>query len=166
MRRERSKNHPASNQPRLDRQPESSDSYGTKGKLPDPTLCTQCGAVYKRGRWTWQPAPADAGRSTCPACHRLADDQPAGIVTLRGDFLAAHRAEILALARNHEEHEKAEHPLERILRIDEPGGAIEIRTTTARLARGLGEAIHHAYSGDLVCPTQEAEGVLRVAWER
>ena len=27
------------------------DPYKTRLKLPDPTLCPQCGAVYSKGRW-------------------------------------------------------------------------------------------------------------------
>ena len=33
------------------------DTYKTKGKLPEPTVCPQCGAVYHKGRWQWLPEP-------------------------------------------------------------------------------------------------------------
>src|SRR5262249_49738531 len=29
------------------------DSYKAKGKLPDPTRCPECSALFQKGRWTW-----------------------------------------------------------------------------------------------------------------
>ncbi|MFN9644935.1 MAG: 1-acyl-sn-glycerol-3-phosphate acyltransferase, partial [Cyanobacteriota bacterium] len=46
------------------------------------------------------------------ACERIADDYPGGWVTLKGDYYADHREEILARVRQCEAHEKAEHPLQ------------------------------------------------------
>src|SRR4029453_2151741 len=59
VRRTRSKTHPAASQPRIDHVLESieTDAYGQKGKLADPTTCSGCGALYKKGRRTWQRAP-------------------------------------------------------------------------------------------------------------
>jgi hypothetical protein len=168
MPRERSKTHPAASQPRMDRtlQSQEADVYGLRGKLVDPTACTGCGALYRAGRWTWGAAPADAQRTTCPACRRIADDYPAGIVTLSGPFQAGHRSEIEGLVRNVEEREKQEHALKRVMAIREDGDALVITTTDARLARGIGEAIRHAYQGELDYQFTERENVLRVQWRR
>ena len=129
MRRERSKTHPAASQPRIDRVLESleKDVYGLKGKLADPTACRDCGAVYRKGRWTWAPAPADAAQTRCPACRRIADDYPAGIVTVSGDFALEHADEIRGLAENLEQREKQEHPLKRVMAIDRQGDALIIK---------------------------------------
>lgn len=29
------------------------DPYQVQQKLPEPTACGQCGAVYRHGRWKW-----------------------------------------------------------------------------------------------------------------
>ena len=87
------------------------------GKLPDPSVCPTCKAAYHNGRWTWDAAPADAHRQECPACRRVADDYPAGIVTMRGSFLAPHGEEIRNLLHNVETREKQNHPLKRIMAI-------------------------------------------------
>lgn len=168
MPRERSKIHPAASQPRMDRilQSQEADAYGLRGKLPDPTACSTCGALYRAGRWTWGAAPMDAHRTVCPACRRIADDYPAGIVTLTGPFVAGHRAEIEGLVRNVEEREKAEHALKRVIAIRPEGDGLVVTTTDARLARGIGEAVHHAYQGELDYVFTEAENVLRVSWSR
>lgn len=166
MRRRRSKTHPAASQPRTDRQSREADTYALRGKLPEPSSCPSCGASYREGRWTWRPAPPDAHDTECPACRRIADDFPAGIVTLSGAFTAAHADEIRGLVRNIEEREKQEHPLKRVMAIREEGDGLVVTTTDARLARGLGEALRHAYHGELDYRFSETENVLRVDWRR
>jgi NMD protein affecting ribosome stability and mRNA decay len=169
MRGKRSRTHQAASLPRTDRRIEEheSDTYGLKGKLPDPTACTSCGAMYRNGRWIWGAPPADANPTLCPACRRIQDDYPAGLVLVEGEFARSHREEIRGLARNLEEREKQEHPLKRIMRYTEPeDGPLEITTTDAHLARGIGEALHHAYQGELDYQYTDAENLLRVHWRR
>ena len=48
------------------------DTYKSRGKLPEPTLCPRCGAVYRRGKWTWAPRPARAHQTICPAWSPMA----------------------------------------------------------------------------------------------
>ncbi len=142
------------------------DSYKSKKKLPTPTRCPDCGAVYDRGRWTWGTAAADAHQEPCPACHRVRDRFPAGYVTLDGDFFTAHRDEILRLARHRGEHERAEHPLERIMGVEDAAGGVLITTTDTHLARDIGEAIGAAYKGSLEYHYNKEENLLRVHWMR
>lgn len=143
------------------------DTYGLKGKLPDPTACPDCGASYQAGRWSWQPVSDDARQTRCPACRRLADDYPAGVVRIDGAFWQAHREEIEGLARNLEEREKAEHPLKRIMRmVEAEDGSLEITTTDAHLARGIGVALHDAYEGELDYRFTDGENLFRVRWTR
>ena len=142
------------------------DTYKVRGQLPDPTACPECGAMYRAGRWTWGSAPADAQSVVCPACQRIRDDYPGGFLTLAGTFPEAHREELLGLAHNVEEREKADHPLKRIMAISDADGGILITTTDARLARNIGDAIEHAYEGDLDYQYTEEGNVLRVSWAR
>ncbi len=142
------------------------DSYRSRGKLPEPTLCPQCGAVYSGGRWQWLPKPEKAHREMCPACHRVHDHFPAGYVKLEGEFFTQHRAELLNLVHHVEQREKAEHPLQRIIGITEENGAMLVATTDIHLARGIGDAIHHAYQGHLESHYNPEENLLRVHWKR
>jgi len=142
------------------------DAYKAKGKLAEPTICPQCGAVYHEGRWQWSEAPANAHRETCPACHRMHDNFPAGFVTLEGTFFNTHNEEIKRIIQNHAEHERTEHPLKRIIAIENHDGAMLVTTTDIHLARGIGEAVHHAYQGELKVDHVSGENLVRVHWSR
>jgi NMD protein affecting ribosome stability and mRNA decay len=143
------------------------DAYGAREKLPDPTVCVACRAMYREGRWIWGAPPVDAHRTVCPACRRIQDDYPAGLVLVEGEFASAHPQEIRGLVLHVEERARKEHPLKRIMRIGEgAGGGMEIATTDPHLARGIGDALHHAYQGELDYHYTEAENLLRVRWRR
>lgn len=142
--------------------------YQERKGWPEPTCCPDCGAVFVDRRWTWAPAPPVVNEARCPACRRIADNYPAGFIELQGPFLAAHRDEILHLIRNTEAVEKAEHPLERLMAIDEEGGPerILVTTTGIHLARRIGKALARAFQGSLTLRYGEDENSLRTVWER
>ena len=142
------------------------DSYKASRKLPEPACCPECGAVFHKGRWTWAAAPAGAHQEKCPACHRIHDKFPAGYVTLGGEFFREYREQILQLVKNREAHEKAEHPLERIMGIEDTPEGTLITTTDTHLARDIAEALHKAYKGDLHYHYNKEENLLRAKWNR
>lgn len=142
------------------------DTYKTWGKLPEPTACPDCSAVYHKGRWQWLPRPKNAHQHPCPACHRIRDGLPAGYVALSGTFLAQHREEILHLVRNQGEKSRRERPLGRIIAIEDRAGGVLVTTTDIHLARSIGEALENAYQGTLNFRYNEAENLLRVQWSR
>lgn len=140
------------------------DAYKAKGKLPEPSVCPHCGAVFHQGRWQWLTAPAGAHAATCPACHRIQDHYPAGFVTLTGGFLQDHHDEIINLVHNQEKRERADHPLKRIMAVEEKGEEILVTTTDIHLARSIGDALHHAYQGNLEYHYNPEQNLLRVDW--
>lgn len=153
---------------RLDRLIEESrhDTYRLRGKLPEPTVCPGCGAVFHDGHWQWLTRPDGAHEESCPACHRVADDFPAGYVHLSGAFVAEHEAELLHLLDRVAGEESGERPLERVMARRTESGGLLVTTTGIHLARRLGEALHHAYQGVLDFHYNEAEMLLRVYWSR
>jgi hypothetical protein len=142
------------------------DPYKLRQKLQEPSACGDCGASYRKGHWEWAAAPPEAARVVCPACQRVRDDYPAGILTLRGDFNLQHREEVIGLVRNVESRETRHHPLKRIMSVVESEGEVTVTTTEAALARALGTALHDAYDGKLDYHYTDEGGVLRVLWER
>lgn len=142
------------------------DPYRNSAKPPEPTECPQCHATFTEGRWTWEKAPSDANEQLCPACQRIRDEFPAGYVTIKGAFFSEHKDEIVSLIENHEKKEKAERPLQRIMAIDQKRDGVEVTTTDSHLARGIAEALHSAYKGELKLRYSRDENLLRAVWRR
>ncbi|SDD72406.1 hypothetical protein SAMN05421548_12455 [Paraburkholderia lycopersici] len=142
------------------------DAYKMQHKLPEPSVCPTCGAVYHEGRWQWATRPPGAHEVVCPACHRIADSEPAGYVYIEGDFATQHREELVHLLRHHEEQTRAEHALERIIAIEDEAGKTVVTTTGIHLARNLASALKAAFHGTLDLKYGKDENLLRAYWRR
>ncbi len=143
------------------------DPYHARRKWSEPTHCPDCGAIFQDGRWQRGAAPAAAEAHRCPACQRIQAHDLAGYLRLGGAFLAGHRQEIEQLVRHYVERQQAEHPLKRLIAINEQeDGAVELTFTDPHLTRGVGEALQSAYDGELDYHYQDGEYLLRVRWCR
>ncbi|HEX9870686.1 MAG TPA: hypothetical protein VGC99_19250 [Candidatus Tectomicrobia bacterium] len=69
-------------------------------------------------------------------------------------------------ARHEEATEKAAYPLHRIMDIETRTDGILITTTDIHLPRRIGEALHHAYRGELEVHSVDEDRSLRVHWQR
>lgn len=148
-------------------EPHRHDPYKARGKLQEPTVCNQCGAVFLDGRWQWlESAPTDAARQLCPACLRENDKYPAGEVTLSGKFFQKHKGEIFELIRNTQSDQNAEHPLSRIIEIADANGSAIVTTADIHLPRRLGHALEHAYKGQFDIDYSEGDYFVRAHWHR
>ena len=143
------------------------DPYKAAAKPGEPTVCRECGIVYDEGRWHWPPEPpAGAAKALCPACRRIDEGVPAGFLTLSGAFFRKHRREIVNLVENVIERQQSEHPLKRLMGIDDIEEGIVITFTDIHLPRSIGEAIERAYDGTLDIQFGEESGISRVYWQR
>lgn len=151
----------------------SQDPYIPEEGRKEPSLCEKCHAVYQNKRWYVDDEAfarlqdsGDAQLVTCPACRKIAEHYPEGIVTLRGDYLWQHEEEIRNILLNEEDKAMAKNPLERIMRMDREGDEIVIETTEQKLAEHLGRALSKAHQGELDIAWSQDHGVCRVTWER
>ena len=144
------------------------DPYEQARKLPQPSVCRQCGAVYQNGRWSWSTVPQETNRVLCDACRRIDERQPAGLLTLSGSYLGdpRRRSELVRLIRHQEKAESAEHPHNRIMEIQEEPDRIVVTTTDIHLPRRIGEAVRSAHGGELALSFEEDGYFLRAAWRR
>jgi len=142
------------------------DPYHARGKPAEPAVCPQCGVIYHKGRWQRGARPQHANEHVCPACHRVNDRAPAGYVTLSGPYVAAHQQDLLRLVRNEEAREAQDHPLQRIMGIDNRQGVVTVTTTDVHLARRIGDALRGAFQGELVIKYSPDEFLVRVNWTR
>ena len=138
------------------------DPYMARSKPTEPTLCEDCGVVLSSGRWQ-----CASNRQKCPACQRIRDKVPAGILTLSGVFFEEHRDEIMHLVHNKVDEQKAQHPMKRrMYSEDQSDGSVVVAFTDTHLPRGVGEAIERAYEGNLDIQYTEESGLVRVYWKR
>lgn len=142
------------------------DVYQERGKLPEPTMCSECGAVFLEGRWTWFEPAVNANAIVCPACQRIKDKYPAGYLEIKGSFFGGHRGEIVNMINNIEVQEKKERPMERIMAISEEENHVLVTTTGIHLARRIGEALRNAYQGELEFAYGDGEKSIRASWIR
>jgi hypothetical protein len=142
------------------------DPYKRVQKLPEPSFCRQCGAVYHAGRWQWGPHASDAHEVLCQACQRTNDKYPAGVLTLTGSSVAANLDELTRIARHQETSEKQDHPLNRIISIERDGDNLVVNTTDIHLPVRIGKAIKRGFRGKLDEHFDKGEYFVRVTWHR
>lgn len=136
-------------------------------QMAESSVCADCGAVCTNGIWQWIVRPPEhAARTTCAACRRIRDKDPAGVVTVQGKFSREHGDELLSLIRNIETEKKAASPLQRIMSIDKRSEKLSIATTDTQLARSIGRALRSQYKGELEFNFHKGEPVLHVLWQR
>jgi hypothetical protein len=140
------------------------ETYDRSGKAHEPLVCPECGVVYQDGRWHWAARPEKASESLCPACRRIQERAPAGVVSLTGPRVAALKHDIIQLARHQEQAEKPEHPLNRIMDIEETRQGLVINTTDIHLPRRIGQALRRAFRGTLQTKFEEHGYFVRVDW--
>jgi NMD protein affecting ribosome stability and mRNA decay len=140
--------------------------YSATGKPMGHAYCPSCKATFNGARWTWERKGEDAFEHTCPACQRIHDKFPAGLIDIKGEFLKGHRAEIVAFVKAREEHDKAANPLQRIMAIEDTHGGMQVATTDSSLARGIAEALQEQFKGDLKLRYSRDENLLRATWKR
>ena len=132
-----------------------------------------CHAIYHHKRWYLEgevllskAQKARVEMVLCPACHKIQDRFPGGIITLKGEFLKTRKDQIIHLVRNEEARAKGINPLERIISIKDQGESVEIQTTNERLAQRIGREIQRAYKGDATYHWSEDDKFVRVGWHR
>ena len=149
------------------------DPYLLKEGSHDMAICKQCHAIYHNKRW-YMDEELDAKKLdlpstvlvTCPACQKIKDKFPGGIVTLTGEFLQKHKDEIINLIKNEEERARGFNPLERIIKILNDPKKIEVSTTNERLAQRIGKKVKKAFSGEVAYKWSQGTKLLRVTWSR
>jgi NMD protein affecting ribosome stability and mRNA decay len=151
----------------------STDVYIPDEGRKEIAVCTGCKAIYKNKRWYMEEdETAKISREmaenevVCPACQRIHDDNPAGIVTFAGDYLVDHEVEILNTIKNEAEKARNKNPLARIMEIRQEGNVMTIRTTDDKLAQKLGRNIYKAHSGSLEYQWSKDNNFVRVNWKR
>lgn len=145
-------------------QPKAHDPYQRKLKAAGPLVCRDCGLVFHDGRWAWTEIPEDvAKQGHCPACQRIHDRYPAGTLRLTG-LPSSLRDEITSMIRNIEASEKMEHPLERLIDVEDRDGAVVVTTTGMHLARCIAGSLRRRFHGGVHIHYPPGENLVQVDW--
>jgi hypothetical protein len=89
---------------------------------------------------------------------------PAGVLTLEGDFVDQNRDQVLAVVSEVETREKAEHPMRRVLAIEQYSDRVVVSTADVHLPRRIGEALSRAHGGRLDVAFGHDDYSTRVHW--
>ena len=145
----------------------SLDVYRPKRGLPEGASCKGCGIVYHNKRWQTESTQGESKVEVlCPACQRMKDHNPAGVVTLSGPYLASHKEEILNTIKQQEAKSREKNPIGRIMEIKEDGERITVTTTEDKLAQKLGREIYKSQKGELHYQWSHDQRMVRVEWMR
>lgn len=137
-----------------------------KQKPSAAVVCDECKLVHHAGRWfEGAPPVAELSAGLCPACRRVRDHDPAGEITVPEGFLE-QREEVLGMLRNAESAERAEHPLERLMDLEEgPDGSLVVTTTGMHLARAIANKLERRFHRQARFRYAEEQSFVRVDWE-
>ena len=142
------------------------DPYYSRVKLREATSCPQCGVRYRNGRWTMPASTAAAfRRQLCPACRRINDRYPAGELIIRRSSVGKDEKEIMTRIRNVEAAERAEHPLHRIIEIEEQAEDLIVTTTDIHLPHRIAHALTDAFGGSMSTHYDRGGHFARVVWQ-
>lgn len=142
------------------------DAYRPDHRLAEQTTCPQCNASIHDGRWQWMEADAEAAKVVCPACRRIHDHFPAGYVSVEGDYFARHRVELLHLVQKCATRTTAEHPMRRLMKVQDTPEGVMLTTTDGLLAREIGGALHETFGGKANFSQTDSHEMVRVHWSR
>jgi hypothetical protein len=150
----------------------TADPYIPRKGAPSVGVCPLCHIICRKKRWyedkdeSASLIRSGAPLRRCPACRKIVDGFPSGVLTLRGGFLRFHREEILKIARNEERRARGINPLERIMEVRGGADCVEVLTTDGKLAQRIGREVRKAYQGSVRYKWSEDADLLRVTWSR
>ncbi len=151
----------------------SSKVYLPKAGLKETAVCSKCRMVYRNKRWHLDEKEGQrllddksATRGVCPACRRMGDNNPGGIVTFSGGYFLEHEDDILNLIKNEEAASRLKNPLGRIMEISQEGNVLTVSTTEDKLAQKLGREVYKAHKGELHYQWSHDQSFVRVNWKR
>jgi NMD protein affecting ribosome stability and mRNA decay len=162
---------------------EKGKKFGHAGRVSEPyelaagqeaAACQECHALYQQKRWFFDEPLygklAGAGKVRpviCPTCRKIKDHYVEGYLTLSGEFLTGHKAEIVTVLENEAAKVGKRSVDDRIIQIIPEGDdKLVVETTTEKLAQHLGRAVYKAYKGDLSFKWSEPSKFVRVYWSR
>jgi NMD protein affecting ribosome stability and mRNA decay len=140
------------------------------GRTAEPVICDGCGAMYAGRLWRRQHKPTAAlldraAWRRCPACEQMRGGEYWGRVLLRGAFSAADQTAVRQRIDNVAARAEYTQPQRRVLSVGRDGAALEVLTTSQKLAHRLARELRKAFGGRVTYQWSD-DGSLFAVWER
>jgi len=138
----------------------------------DRTVCAGCGAVFTRKTWRQSPRRLRAAvtqgavRGLCPACRQVGSGRAFGRVMLEGSYVAGHADELVRRIRNVAARAAFTQPERRLVEVVARGSALEVLTTSQKLAHRLARELAKAFHGTVSYRWSDRDGRLLAVWRR
>jgi hypothetical protein len=141
-----------------------------RGRLPEPSMCERCGAVFSRRVWRRGrvASPARLARvrwTVCPACEQVSRQEYYGRVLVRGAFARANEALVRRRIENVAARAAHTQPERRIVSIERDGDALEVLTTSQKLAHRIVRELKKLFGGR-ASYTWTDDRALLATWRR
>lgn len=140
------------------------------GRLSEPAVCQQCGAILSRR--TWRRDRKVSGRvldratwTTCPACKQAGSGEYWGRVVIRGTYATAQEDAIRRRIANVDARAQVTQPERRVVSAERHGAVFEVLTTSQKLAHRIVHELQKAFRGRASYKWSD-DGSLLAVWER
>jgi hypothetical protein len=145
---------------------EKSPTAGLPRRTPHTTACHGCGGLFARKTWR-HDHPVREGTyervvwRLCPACRQAERGEGYGKVVIRGtideDAIRRRVANVAARAR-------VTQPQRRLVDIAWSDGALEVMTSSQKLAHRVARELEKAFGGRAKYAWDANDGTLRAVW--
>jgi len=143
---------------------------GGRGRLPEPSGCERCGAIFSRRVWR-QGRRVTAALlekvhwTTCPACEQTSRATGLGRVVLRGAYVATHEGAVRRRIANVAARAAYTQSQRRVSSIEWRDDALEVLTTSQKLAHRIVRELEKAFGGRVTYAWSD-DGSLFATWRR
>jgi NMD protein affecting ribosome stability and mRNA decay len=141
-----------------------------RGRRAEPVVCERCGAMLHRRRWqrvtTVKPTHellARARWETCPACEQQEAQEYQGRVLIAGEVLRGGQGPIRRRIHNVAERAEFTQVEHRVVSIEESDGALEVLTTSQKLAHRIVHELKKTFGGRATYRWLD-DGCLEARW--
>jgi NMD protein affecting ribosome stability and mRNA decay len=140
------------------------------GRPPEPAACDRCGAIFSRRVWRQRPRVTGpllerVHWTRCPACRQVGSAVGHGRVLVRGPYAALHEAAIRRRINNVAARAAFTQPERRVSTIERRRDALEILTTSQKLAHRIVRELKKAFGGRASYAWSD-DGTLFATWQR